>query len=64
MAEYIAPIKRLIEEFRKLPGVGAKTAVRYAFATLALEEYELEQFADAIIGARRDVHTLSRLRML
>lgn len=57
MAEYIAPIKRLIEEFRKLPGVGAKTAVRYAFATLALEEHELEQFADAIIGARRDVHT-------
>ena len=36
MAEYITPIKRLIEEFRKLPGVGAKTAVRYAFATLAL----------------------------
>lgn len=56
MAEYIAPIKRLIEEFRKLPGVGEKTAVRYAFATLALEESELEQFADAIIGARRDVH--------
>ena len=55
MAEYIAPIKRLIEEFRKLPGVGAKTAVRYAFATLALEEHELEQFADAIIGASRDV---------
>ena len=57
MAEYIAPIKRLIEEFRKLPGVGAKTAVRYAFATLALEEHELEQFADAIIGASRDVRT-------
>ena len=55
MAEYIAPIKRLIEEFRKLPGVGAKTAVRYAFATLALDENELEQFADAIIGASRDV---------
>ena len=57
MAEYIAPIKRLIEEFRKLPGVGAKTAVRYAFATLALEEHELEQFADAIIGASRDVRS-------
>ena len=55
MAEYIAPIKRLIEEFRKLPGVGAKTAVRYAFATLALDKNELEQFADAIIGAARDV---------
>ena len=28
MAEYIAPIQRLVEEFRRLPGVGAKTAAR------------------------------------
>lgn len=55
MAEYITPIKRLIEEFRKLPGVGAKTAVRYAFAVLALEEADTERFADAIIGAKRDI---------
>ena len=55
MAEYITPIKRLIEEFRKLPGVGAKTAVRYAFAVLALEDSETERFADAIIGAKRDI---------
>ena len=59
MAEYIAPIKRLIEEFRKLPGVGAKTAVRYAFATLALEDSETEQFADAILGAKRDIKVCS-----
>ncbi len=57
MAEYIAPIRRLIEEFRKLPGVGAKTAVRYAFATLNLTEEEAMRFSDAIIGAKRDVHT-------
>ena len=57
MAEYIAPIKRLIEEFRKLPGVGAKTAVRYAFAVLNFENNEAEQFADAIIGAKRDIFT-------
>lgn len=55
MAEYIPPIKRLIEEFRKLPGVGAKTAVRYAFAVLSLEEADTERFADAIIGAKRDI---------
>ena len=55
MAEYITPIKRLIEEFRKLPGVGAKTAVRYAFAVLSLEEADTERFADAIIGAKRDI---------
>ena len=56
MAEYIAPIQRLIEEFRRLPGVGAKTAARYAFAVLNLSEEEAESFADAINGIKRDVH--------
>ena len=56
MAEYIAPIQRLIEEFRKIPGVGAKTAARYAFAVLNLSDLEAERFADAIIGIKRDVY--------
>lgn len=56
MAEYIAPIQRLIEEFRKLPGVGAKTAARYAFATLNLSDEEAASFADAINGIKRDVY--------
>jgi recombination protein RecR len=57
MAEYIAPIQRWIEEFRRLPGVGGKSAARYAFATLELSEEEAARFADAILGAKRDVHT-------
>ena len=57
MAEFIAPIQRLIEEFRKIPGVGAKTAARYAFAVLNLSEEEAARFADAIIGVKRDVFT-------
>ena len=56
MAEYIAPIQRLIEEFRRLPGVGSKTAARYAFALLNLSEEEAAGFADAINGIKRDVH--------
>lgn len=56
MAEFIAPIQRLIEEFRKLPGVGNKTAIRYAFATLGLDEAGAASFADAILGVKRDVH--------
>ena len=56
MAEYIAPIQRLIEEFRRLPGVGAKTAARYAFAVLNFTEDEAAGFADAINGIKRDVH--------
>ena len=56
MAEYILPIQRLIEEFRKIPGVGAKTAARYAFAVLNLSENDAARFADAIIGVKRDVY--------
>ena len=56
MAEYILPIQRLIEEFRKIPGVGAKTAARYAFAVLNLSESDAARFADAIVGVKRDVY--------
>ena len=56
MAEYIPPIQRLIEEFRRLPGVGAKTAARYAFAVLNLSDEEAASFADSINGIKRDVH--------
>lgn len=56
MSEYILPIQRLIEEFRKIPGVGAKTAARYAFAVLNLSENDANRFADAIIGVKRDVY--------
>ncbi len=56
MAEFIVPIQRLIEEFRRLPGVGGKTASRYAFAALELSEDEVARFADALISVKRDVH--------
>lgn len=56
MAEYIAPIQRLIEEFRRLPGVGAKTAARYAFAVLNLNDDEVSRFGEALVGIKRDVH--------
>lgn len=56
MAEYIAPIQRLIDQFRKLPGVGGKTAARYAFAVLNFTDSEAEQFASALADIKRDVH--------
>ena len=56
MAEFIAPIQRLIEEFRKLPGVGSKTATRYAFSVLDLSELDAGSFADAIMAVKRDVY--------
>lgn len=57
MAEYIAPIQRLIDEFRKIPGVGAKTAARYAFAVLNFSNTDAERFADAVIGVKKDICT-------
>ena len=56
MAEYIAPIQRLVDEFRRLPGVGGKTAARYAFAVLNLTDDEAMRFSDAIVAIKRDVH--------
>ncbi len=56
MAEYIAPIQRLIEEFRRLPGVGAKTAARYAFAALNFTDDEAVRFSEAMLALKRDVH--------
>ena len=56
MAEYIAPIQRLIEEFRKLPGVGAKTAARYAFSVLNLTDDDASRFSEAILAIKKDVH--------
>jgi len=59
MADYIAPIQRMIEQFRKLPGVGAKTAARYAFAVLEMSDDEADLFADTVAGMKRDVHKCS-----
>ncbi len=60
MAEYIAPIQRLIDEFRRLPGVGSKTAARYAFAVMNFSETEAAGFADAVNAVKRDVHKCPR----
>lgn len=54
--EYVLPLQRLIEKFCTLKGVGYKTAVRYAFSVLDMDENEAEEFANAIISAKLDIH--------
>jgi recombination protein RecR len=56
MAKYSETIERLIEEFGKLPGIGARTAERLAFHVLKGSE----EAADALAGAIRDVKTKIR----
>ncbi len=53
MDHYALPIAKLIEEFEKLPGIGHKTAQRLAFHILNLPDAKVENFARALVDARR-----------
>ncbi len=59
MANYIEPIAKLINEFTKLPGVGNKTAQRYALRVLKMSNEQAESFAKAIIEAKKNVRQCS-----
>lgn len=48
-------IERLIESFRTLPGVGYKTAQRYAFSLIEGKKERAEKFADAILQAKEKI---------
>ena len=56
MAKYAETIERLMEQFGKLPGIGARTAERLAFHILKSGDAEALALADAI----RDVKRLIR----
>ncbi|MBO4940053.1 MAG: recombination protein RecR [Clostridia bacterium] len=56
MEVFIESIGKLINEFSKLPGVGKKTAQRYAYKIIDMPESEARAFADAILGVKRKVH--------
>ena len=48
-------IEKLIEQFRTLPGVGFKTAQRYAFSIIEGKEERAKRFADAILDAKERI---------
>jgi recombination protein RecR len=48
MNRYAAPMTRLIDELRKLPGVGTRTAQRFAFHILRSSDHDAASLADAI----------------
>ena len=56
MRYFPAALERLTEQFAKLPGIGGKTAQRLAFYLLSMPEEDAQEFADAIIEAKKSVH--------
>ena len=59
MEVFIEPIGKLINEFSKLPGVGKKTAQRYAYKIIDMPEAEARAFAEAILGVKKRVRYCS-----
>ena len=57
MRYFPVALERLTEQFARLPGIGGKTAQRLAFHVLSLPMEEAEAFAEAIVEAKRSVHT-------
>ena len=55
MEYFPAPLEKLVEQFAKLPGIGSKSAQRLAFYVLSLPEQEAQEFADAIMDAKKNV---------
>ena len=55
MAENLEPLERLTDMFRKLDGVGKKSASRYAFCVLNFSDEEAAEFARAILAAKTEI---------
>lgn len=53
--QYIAPLAKLIEQFRRLPGIGPKTAARLAYHVLKSDAEQARALAQAIVDAKAKI---------
>lgn len=53
--QYPAPISKLINSFTKLPGIGSKSASRFAFYIMDMKESDVLEFAQNLINVKRDL---------
>lgn len=59
MSDYAEPIAALIEEFRRFPGIGQKTAQRMAYNVLRRSRQEAEQLSRAILDVKEKIRYCS-----
>src|SRR5450631_4612233 len=52
MSDFAAPLQRLIEEFRRLPGIGQKSAQRIAFHVLRTSRDDAARLATALLDVK------------
>ena len=53
--QHIAPLTQLMEQFRALPGIGAKTAARLAYHVLDMDMERAQRLASGIVEAKRKI---------
>ena len=59
MTRYAEPMARLIEELKKLPGVGTKSAQRFAFHILRSSDEDAAALAEAVRGLKANLRLCS-----
>ena len=55
MLDYAESVTKLIDEFKRLPGIGHKTAQRLAFYIMRVPEAEVERFVEALMEVKRRI---------
>ncbi|MBE7082366.1 MAG: recombination protein RecR [Clostridiales bacterium] len=53
---YLDSLDKLVSAFRSLPGVGFKTAQRYAYGVLNMSEEDVKTFAQSMVNAKEKIH--------
>ena len=57
MQYFPAALQNLADQFARLPGIGGKTAQRLAFHVLSLDLEDAQEFAEAILEAKRSIRS-------
>jgi recombination protein RecR len=60
MSDYAEPIEKLIDEFRRLPGIGSKSAQRLAYCVLRRSREDAERLSRAILEVKDKIFYCSR----
>jgi recombination protein RecR len=55
MLDYSEPVARLIDEFKRLPGIGSKSAQRLAFYVLRRPKEEVDNFVEALQDVKEKI---------
>ena len=55
MLDYSEPVAKLIDEFKRLPGIGGKSAQRLAFYVLRQPQADVETFARALLEVKERI---------